>query len=106
MAITIAVTPASPKATKDFCRFDIAGASENDAAAYDSTKFPSEPQIKCYLKFTKGGIEYGRSYVFAVAADGTHEFNNYVFPSSGSWSAVLCRADNDAVLKTQAVTVS
>jgi hypothetical protein len=106
MAVTITVIPTVPKATKDFCKFDIAGQPENDATAYNVALVPTEPQIGCYLKFVKGGVEYGRSYVFATSADGTHQFNDYVFPSAGSWSAVLCRADNDAVLKTQAVTVS
>lgn len=106
MAVTITVTPAAPAAKQDFCKFDIAGQPENDTADYDTDAYPTEAEIRCYLKFVKGGVEYGRSYVFATGATGAHQFNNYVFPSAGSWSAVLCRADNDAVLKTQAVTVS
>lgn len=106
MAVTITLTPAAPRATKDFVKMDVAGQPENDTADYDPDDYPSEAEIRCYLKFVKGGVEYGRSYVFATSADGTHQFNNYVFPSAGAWSAVLCRADNDAVLKTQAVTVS
>jgi hypothetical protein len=106
VAITVTSTPAAPTAVRDACRIDIAGASENDAAAYDTGVYPTEPELKSYLAFLLGGVEKGRSYVFSVASDGTHSFANYVFPTAGSWTIELRRASNDAVLKSQAITVS
>jgi hypothetical protein len=104
MAITC--TPATPVAKQNFCRIDVAGASEHDTVGYDPAKYPSEPERRSYLRFVKGGVEYGRSYVFSVSADGNHAFFDYMFPSAGNWTVTLCRADTNAVLLTLAVSVS
>lgn len=106
MAVTLTPSVAAPRAAIDAVRVDVAGASPNDVADYDTDAYPTEAEIRCYLAFLKGGVELGRSYVFAVGADGTHEFNNYIFPSAGSWTMRLARNDNDAVLKDQSITVS
>jgi hypothetical protein len=101
----ITVTPTSPFAAKDACLVSVTGADENDASKYDATKYPTEPEIKAYLKFVKGGVEYGRSYIFAVSSAGKHDFSNYVFPTSGSWTVTLHDASDDSQLATQSVTV-
>ena len=106
MAIELTPSVASPRAAIDAVRVDVSGASQNDTADYDPDEYPSEAEIRCYLAFLEGGAEYGRSYVFAVAQDGTHQFDNYIFPHAGSWTMRLARNDNDAVLKDQAITVS
>lgn len=108
MAVAIDVTPASPVSILDACVIAVSGGSANDSAVYedDGTVYPASPELKSYLRFVKGGVEYGRSYVFTVSADGDHEFPNYVFPSAGAWTVTLCRADTDAVLATESVTVS
>ena len=106
MAAAVTCIPAAPRAKIDFCRLDVSGADTNDAAAYNAALYPTRAEIRNYLKFVKGGVEYGRSYVFAVASDGTHSFPNYIFPSSGSWTVTLNRADTNAQLATVSVSVS
>lgn len=106
MAITLTPSVASPRAAIDAVRVDVAGASENDVADYDTDDYPTQAEIRCYIAFLEGGVEYGRSYVFAVGEDGTHQFNNYIFPHDGTWTMRLARNDNDAVLKDQSITVT
>jgi hypothetical protein len=106
MAITLTPTVASPTAKVSAVGVDVAGASSNDIAAYNASSYPSEAEIRCYIAFIKGGVELGRSYVFSVSADGKHRFNNYIFPSSGSWTMSLRKASDNTVLATQAITVS
>lgn len=109
MAITLTATPTEPTAKHDFVRIDVAGASNNDVADYDANAYPTRAEIRCYLAFLLDGTEFEdhcRSYVFAVAQDGEHVFNNFIFPEAGSWSMELRRADDDSVLATQAITVA
>ncbi len=104
----IAVTPASPRATIDFCRVDVTHVPENDRTAYDAAEYPTSPEVRYVLVFEVGGKEVGRSYVFAAGQgqDGAHEFNNYVFPVAGDYTVRLKNVDTDADLTTQSVTVS
>lgn len=106
MAVTVTVTPASPTAARDFCKFDIAGLTLNDATTFNAANSPSEDEVRYYLTFEKGGEELGRSPVFACNHDGEWQFNNYMFPSSGSWSVKVKKVSDDSTVKTQAVTVS
>lgn len=107
--MTIAITPAAPTAKQDFCRIDVSGAANNDVADYATDQYPTRAEIRCYLAFVIDGDEFEghcRSYVFAVGQDGEHVFNNFIFPTDGSWTVELRRADDDTVLQSQAVTVS
>lgn len=111
MAIELTPSVAEPRAAIDAVRIDVAGASNNDTVGYDPGAYPSEPEIRMWIAFIKDDIEYGRSYVFSPAQDGTHVFDNYIFPSAGSWTMSLRRIapdpeDPDVVLKDQAITVS
>lgn len=106
MAVTVTVTPAAPLAVESVCKFDIAGLSLNDATTFNATKSPSMDEIRYYITFEKGGAELGRSPVFACNHDGEWQFNNYVFPSAGSWSVKVKKASDNSTVKTQAVTVS
>lgn len=105
MAVTLTPSVAAPRATIDAVRIDVAGASANDGAS-DTDNYPVQDELRAYIAFLLGGEELGRSYVFTVGADGTHEFNNYIFPEAGSWTMSMRRVDTDAVLKDQAITVS
>lgn len=98
----IAVTPSSPVAVKDACRVDV---SENDVntGASDTDNYPVQDELRCVLAFIKGGVEYGRSYVFSGV---THSFNTYIFPSAGSWTVKLLDASDDSEIASQAVTVT
>ena len=100
MAASITVTPTSPTAAKSACRVDVAGNVTNSGAS-DTANYPVQDELRCYLAFIKGGVEYGRSYVFSGV---THSFNDYVFPSAGSWTVKLFDVD-DNELASQAVTV-
>ena len=102
MAASITVTPASPAATKDACRVDVAD-NELNTGASDPDNYPVQDELRCYLAFIKGGVEYGRSYVFSGV---THSFPNYVFPSAGSWTVKLFDASDDSELASHAVTVT
>lgn len=104
MAIGVTCVPASPAAKKSFCRIDLTGLDLNDTSAYDATKYPTSPAVSYYLTFEVGGAVVGKSYVFSPNG-GKHSFNNYIFPSSGSYTVRVSKADGTSV-KTQSVTVS
>lgn len=104
MAIELTPSVTEPRATIDAVRVDITGVSTNDGAS-DADNYPVQDELRCYLAFRLDDEELGRSYVFSVGQDGTHEFNNYIFPSAGAWTMRLCRESNDATLKDQAITV-
>ena len=104
MAIELTPSVASPRAKIDAVRVDITGVETNTGAS-DTDEYPVQEELRCYLGFEVGGEEFGRSYVFSVGQDGTHEFNNFIFPEAGSWSMVLRSAADDSSLKSQAITV-
>lgn len=104
MAVTVTCVPAAPTAKSDFCRIDLAGLDTNDTTAYDNTKYPTSPAVVYYLTFEVGGNVVGKSYVFTPNG-GKHSFNNYIFPSSGSYTVRVSKSDGTSV-KTQSVTVS
>ncbi len=106
MSIAITCTPEAPEATKDFCRINLTGLTLNDATAYDATLYPSEPEVRYYITFEVGGATVGKSQVFAAGPDGKFEFNNYIFPSAGSYTVRVSKAADDSSAATQAVTVS
>jgi hypothetical protein len=108
MPAAVAATPVSGSITAKttVVRFNVTDTDDNDLTAYNNQVYPTSPQLTYYLKFTVGGVEEGRSYVFNVGSDGKHEFNNYIFPSAGSWTVDLCNASTDAQVATLALTVS
>jgi hypothetical protein len=106
MPAAIAVVPAAPVAAKSFCRVTVTDATQNDDTAYDNALYPASPELRYYLTFELGGAIQGKSYVFAVNEDGDHVFNNYMFPTAGSWTVRLSNAATDGSVATQAVTVS
>ena len=105
MAIELTPSVAEPVSKVDAVRVDITGVSTNTGAS-DPDNYPVQDELRCYLAFREGGDEHGRSYVFAVGQDGTHEFDNYIFPHDGAWTMSLRNAADDSVLKDQAITVS
>lgn len=106
MAVTVDVTPDSPTAARDFCKFDIAGLDLNDATQYDANDTPTMPEVRYYLTFELGGDELGRSPVFACNADGEWQFNNYMFPESGTWHVHVRKVSDDSSVKDETVTVA
>lgn len=105
---TVTTTPASGSITSltTAVLVHVDSATQNDDTAYDSALYPASPEIRYYLTFEKGGSELGRSYVFAVDENGDHDFMNYIFPSSGSWSVHLRKVSDDSSVANASVTVS
>jgi hypothetical protein len=113
---TLAIQPASGSitATKTVCRVTIAAAPANTFTGYTGAlantptgqvQYPSAPAEAYYIDFVKGGTVQGRSYRFSPGSGG-HVFNNYIFPSSGSWTLNLIRVRDSGVEATIAVTVA
>jgi len=107
MSVSVAVTPASPRATIDHCVVTVDDATQNDDTAYDTDVYPQSPELRYYLTFEKSSVEYGRSYVFGVSEDGAHVFMNYIFPTAGTWTVKLRdESDDSVVVSSGNVTVS
>ena len=95
---TLTITPASGAITskQTVCRVDVTAAPANDTTAYNANAYPTSPEIRYYLDFVVGGVQQGKSYVFSPnPSDGSHTFNNYIFPSAGAWTVNLKKASND-----------
>lgn len=105
MAITLTPSVVEPTAAVDAVRVSVAGVSTNTGAS-DTNEYPVQAELRCYIAFIKGGVELGRSYVFAVGQDGEHVFDNYIFPSAGAWTMSLRSVEDDSVLHDQAITVA
>jgi hypothetical protein len=114
---TLAIVPASGSitATKTVCRVTTAGAPDNTLTGYDGTidntptgqhQYPASPAENYYIAFILGGVEKGRSYVFNPGPNGEHVFNNYIFPTAGSWTVNLVRTRDSGTEATLAVTVA
>jgi hypothetical protein len=114
---TLAIIPASGSitATKTVCRVTTAGAPDNTLTGYDGTidntptgqhQYPASPAENYYLAFLLGGVEKGRSYVFNPGPEGIHVFNNYIFPTAGSWTVNLVRTRDSGTEATLSVTVA
>lgn len=107
MAAALTITPASGSvvATSSACRIDVSGADGNDSTAYDADLYPTSPEIRYYITAELGGVEMGRSHVFAPNG-GAHTWDNYIFPEAGSWTLRLKKVSDDSDVATLAVTVS
>lgn len=114
---TLAITPASGSitATKTVCRVTVAGAPTHTNVGYNGTianpptgqaQYPASPAEVMYLDIMKGAARVGRSYQFSPGQDGAHVYNNYIFPSAGSFTLNLIRVRDSGVEATLAVTVA
>lgn len=109
MAVALSITPASGSviSKKSICRINVTGAPANTATGYSTSIYPTEPAVVYYLLMdAPAGTDDGKSYLFSPGADGTHIFNNYTFPASGSWTVRLRNNADDSDAATLAVTVS
>lgn len=106
MAIELTPSVEEPRATIDAVSIAVSGVSTNTGAS-DEDAYPVQEELRCYIAFIdEDDAEFGRSYVFAVGQDGTHDFNNFIFPSAGAWTMSLRAVSDDSVLKDQAITVT
>ena len=107
MSAALAITPASGSvvATVSACRVDVSGADSNDVTQFDADAYPTAPEVRYYITAEEGGIEKGRSHVFAPNG-GAHQWNGYIFPYAGSWTLHLRKVADDSSVANVAVTVS
>jgi len=114
---TLAITPASGSITAErtVCRVTTAGAPDNTLVGYDGTidntptgqhQYPASPTENYYIAFLVNAVEKGRSYVFNPGSSGEHVFNNYIFPSAGTWTLNLVRTRDSGTEATLSVVVA
>jgi hypothetical protein len=105
---SIVCVPTSPVAVLDACRVSVDDAPDNTLTGYvgNGTQYPASPAVNYYLTFELASEIVGKSYVFGTNDDGTHVFNNYVFPVDGSWTIRLNDAADDSSVATASVTVT
>lgn len=101
----ITCTPAAPTHASDFCRLDVANTPNNTLVGYATNIYPTSPEVRYYLNFVEGGVEYGRSPEFSTSPDEAWVFNNYMFPHAGTWTVTLFTTA-DVSTATLSVTVS
>lgn len=108
MSAALAFTPASGSiiAVGTVVRVNVTGADDNDSSTFDSANHPAETPYSYFIRFRKSGVDDKKSYVFNVSADGTHEFNSFIFDSAGTWTVTLRNAATDAQVATASVVVS
>lgn len=87
-------------------RVNVTGADDNDSSTYNASNHPAETPFSYFIRFRKAGVDDKKSYVFNVSADGTHEFNSFVFDAAGTWTVTLRNAATDAQVATASVVVS
>jgi hypothetical protein len=108
MAVTLSITPASGSitATVDACKVSVAGASANDATAYDANATPTEPEKRYRIFDVLGGADVAHSHEFNVNG-GAHVWDNFVFETAGSHTLELRDLTNsNAVVASLSVTVA
>lgn len=108
MSAALTLTPASGSivSTKSIVRVDVTGAASNDTTGYDTTKYPTEPEIRYYIQAVASGQPTLKSYAFAPAPGGTHSLNSLVFPGAATWTVTLNKVSDDSAVATASVTVS
>jgi hypothetical protein len=110
MSAAIAATPAAPTSKKDGVVATITGQSSNDSSAYDTTKYPVEPEIRCYVKFqAPAGHTPGddiKTTQFSTDSAGGMATLPLFLPDAGTWVVTLRKASDDSQLATTSVVVS
>jgi len=108
MAAAVAISPVSGSITAKLtaCQVSCSGVSNNDSGAFDSTKYPTEPQILYYFKLSASGQPTLKSNPFSTNKDGKAEWHNVLFPAAGSWTLDLNKVTGDSNVVTAAVTVN
>ena len=105
---SVAVSPASGSIThlNTAVRVTCAAVASNDAAAYDNTIYPTEPQISYYFKFALSGQDDLVSPIFSTNSAGIAEWNSVIIPAAGTWTLTANDASDDSVAATASVVVA
>lgn len=107
MAVALSATPVSGSITaaKTFVKINVTGGDVN-FGTFNASAYPTTPAVRYYLTFELAGGILGKSYVFGVDNAGAHQFDNYLFPSAGSWTVRISNAATDASVQTLSLTVA
>lgn len=105
---SITVTPASGSITHlvDAVHVVCADVPNNDATAYSTAIYPTEPQISYYFAFSLTGQDTLKSPVFSTNPDGAAEWESVIIPAAGSWTVGVYDASDDSTIVTDSVTVA
>lgn len=108
MASAVHVSPASGSITHLVTAVEVTatGAASNTATGYDTTKYPSEPALNRYFKFSLAGQDSLKSPVFNSNAAGLCEWHDVILPAAGSWTLDLCLESDNSVDATASVVVA
>lgn len=107
MSVAVAVTPASGSITHLTTAIHVAvtGASANNASAYDSTIYPTEPAYVYKLQFVLSGHDSLTSPLFSPGEDGTAQWDGIILPAAGTWTLNLVDTSDDSTTATASVVV-
>lgn len=104
----VAVTPASGSIThlNTVVRVTCSAVSNNDATAYSTAIYPTEPQITYYFKFSLTGEDDLVSPVFSTNVDGIAAWDNVLLPAAGTWTLGVYKTADDSSVATASVVVA
>jgi hypothetical protein len=106
MAAAVAASPTGGASLSTAFEVSCSGVANNDATSFDSTKYPSEPQIGYYFKFALSGQNDIKSPLFSTNAGQTAEWHEVILPAAGSWTLTINKSVDDSVVATATVVAS
>ena len=108
MAAAVVISPVSGSITHltTACEVTCTGTDSNDSAAYDSTKYPSEPAIGYYFQAARTGSVTLKSNIFTTNSLKIAEWHDLIFPDAGTWTLTLRKSADDSIAATASVVVA
>ena len=102
MAVAITCNPASPRAATDFCHIAATGVADH------AGDWEAGAPVRYRFEARKSGATTEKSHEFTPTpgGEGTHQWDNFAFPSAGSWTLALVDVAGPTDVATQAVTVT
>ena len=104
----VAVTPASGSIThlNTVVAVTCSAVSNNDATAYSTSIYPTEPQLTYYFKAALSGQDDLVSPVLSTNVDGIAAWYGVIFPAAGTWTVTINDTADDSVVATASVVVA
>lgn len=108
MVVALVLTPTSGNivSKKTAVNVQVTGATANTTTGYNSSNYPSSPEVRYYIKASLAGQNDLKSYQFAVDSSGTHLYQDLIFPAAGTWTVTVNKASDDSVAATTSPVVS
>jgi hypothetical protein len=106
MTASVTATPTSGTAVLTVFRATCSGVPNNTATGYDTTAYPTEPQVTYYFKASASGQTTLKGPVFSTNGAGDAEWDGLIIPAAGSWTIGVYKTSDDSSVATTAVTVS